>query len=444
MTQVVVADRYEVVRALGKGAFGHTLLAQDRREGREVALKVLSLDGIANWKAFELFEREAAVLRHLRHSGVPEIYETFRAPWNGADSAWLAMEYIEGPTLAECIESSRSLDLAGVRRVFMEMLGILDYLHSRVPPVLHRDIKPANVILRPNGSVALVDFGSVRNVVRGVDDAGSTVAGTYGYMPYEQYMGQATPASDLYSAAATLLHIITGRPPSEWMTEEGRVQVPHHASCGEPLRSILVRLLSPTPIERFQSAREVMDELLAGAASVGAGTVVPRRSRAVAQRAAPPAPALLQPDTPRPIEGETKTLLRKLSYSSWQLMSSERDPNSRPSGLDIATIVFFSVITVGILPLMMWSHARGRRKKVERFLMEGIPGIARILDMEKEKIGFEVTTTRVRYEFEADGRTHRDADSVLPTIAVRWDAGDYIHILYRPDNDYDSIIISTN
>lgn len=443
MTELV-ADRYAIVRPLGRGSFGHTMLAQDQKEERHVALKVLSLDASSNWKAFELFEREAAVLRHLRHSGVPAIYDSFRAPWRGSDSAWLAMEYIEGATLAECIEAARTMDLPGIRRLFLDMLGILDYLHSRVPPLLHRDIKPSNVILRPDGSVALVDFGSVRNVVRGADDAGSTIAGTYGYMPYEQYMGQATPASDLYSAAATLLHVITGRPPSEWMSEEGRVRVPDHASCGEPLRSILVRLLAPTPIERYQSAREVIDAMLGGATSAESGAVVVRRNSGILRRTIPSPPlALSEPNVPRPIAGETKALLRKLSYSPWQLMSSDRNPDAKPGAVEIATIAFFSVITAGILPLVMWSYARARTRKLKQFLREGILGTARILDMENEKIGFEVSTTRVRYEFEADGRLHRDVDSVLPTIAARWDRDDTIHILYRPDHDYDSVIIST-
>lgn len=75
---------------------------------------------------------------------------------------------------------------------------MLEYLHERVPPVLHRDIKPANIIVRTNGSPVLVDFGSVRQVFLSADESGSTVAGTYGYMPYVQYMGQASPASDLF------------------------------------------------------------------------------------------------------------------------------------------------------------------------------------------------------------------------------------------------------
>jgi serine/threonine protein kinase len=95
-------------------------------------------------------------------------------------------------------------------------------LHARVPPVLHRDIKPANVILRPDGAPVLVDFGAVRTVFRAAAEGGSTVVGTFGYMPFEQYMGQASPASDLYALGATLLHVITGRGPAEFATPRRR------------------------------------------------------------------------------------------------------------------------------------------------------------------------------------------------------------------------------
>ncbi|HSJ63921.1 MAG TPA: serine/threonine-protein kinase [Gemmatimonadaceae bacterium] len=446
MSSHPIAGRYEVIRPLGQGAFAQTLLARDQQGDRHVALKVLSLRDTAEWKTYELFEREAAVLRTLRHSGIPAMYDTFRAPWNDADSAWLAMEYIEGTTLAQCIAESRAMDPAAIRRLFMEVLGVLEYLHSRLPPILHRDIKPANIILRPDGAIALVDFGSVRHVVRRPDEAGSTVAGTYGYMPYEQYMGRASPASDLYSAAATLLHLITGRAPSDWMAEDGRVQVPDQVTCGEPLRSILVRLLAPSPADRFQSARETIDAMLGGAALAAARAgVAVRDSRPPVPRHRPAPPALLGfGAAPRRIEGETAALLRKLTYSQWQLIAGNRDPNWRPGVADMAVVAFFSIITAGILPLVTWSFARTRKRQIQEYLMDGTPAIARILDMEKESTAFDMKMMRVRYEFEADGAVHRGVDSVLRPIAERWDSGDSIHILYLPHRDYASAIVSTS
>jgi hypothetical protein len=165
---------------------------------------------------------------------------------------------------------------------------------------------------------------------------------------------------------------------------------------------------------------------------------------AVIRRPSTPPAAITLAAVPRPMEGETAALLHRLSYSSWQLMTASRDPDARPSAVDMATIAFFSVLTVGILPLIMWSVAHGRRRRLRQFLADGLPALATVLDMEKEVIAFDVKMTRVRYEFEADGRLRRDVDNVLPSIAARWDPGDAIHVLYLPGRDYESMIISTS
>jgi serine/threonine protein kinase len=171
-----VAGRYEVIRPLGAGGFGRTVLARDTRVGRLVAIKALKRPD--DLKALELFEREAAVLPSLRHAGIPEVYEQLRDVWEGVPTSLLVMEYIEGRSLAEVIEAGDRLDQSDVLHLMVELLSVLEYLHGRMPPVLHRDIKPANLILGPAGAVTLVDFGAVRAVHRYANDPGSTVGGT--------------------------------------------------------------------------------------------------------------------------------------------------------------------------------------------------------------------------------------------------------------------------
>ena len=439
---VLVAERYEVIRPLGRGSFAHTLLARDIRLGRQVALKVLHSRGVTDLKAYELFEREAAVLRDLRHPGVPAIHASFRAQWEGADAAFLVMEYIEGSSLAELISDRRHLEHAEVMNLFVELLGILDYLHSRVPPVLHRDIKPANLIVRPEGGPVLVDFGAVRNVFRSPDEDGSTVVGTYGYMPYEQYMGQASPASDLYALGATFLHLVTGRPPPEFMTTAGRLEIPPALPCGEPLRGLLVRMLAPAQADRFQSARAVRSALLQSSAvgppppsEAGPSTDLVART--------PPLPVELGP-VPRRLTGDNARLLRAVSYSPWQLMNTQARGREAPGIVDLVILTFFSLVTAGILPAIFFSMYFSRRKRYKRFVRYGLPAVARVLDKQDEKIGFEEKLTRVRYEFEVDGRRRRGSDQVLPAIGEHWDPGDLIQILYLPDRDFDSVIISTS
>jgi serine/threonine protein kinase len=436
MADTRIADRYDVVRSLGRGSFAQTYLAYDTTTDRQVAIKVLHPRAATDWKSYELFEREAAVLRELRHRAIPAVYEAFRAPWDGADAAFLVMEYIDGASLAEIIAEKRHLDSTEVVLLFVEMLGVLDYLHSRVPPILHRDIKPANLIVRSDGSPALVDFGAVRNVFRGPDEGGSTVVGTYGYMPYEQYMGRATPSSDLYALAATFLHLLTGRAPAEFMTEDGALAVPSTLPCSDQFARVLGKLLS-SPTERYRSARDARAALLGGVAD--------ERSNAIVRQPIPsqalPIPAPLAEPVPRPFTSDMQELLKKVAYSPAALLSpKQKSPEWTAGGL--AVVVLLGIATAGVLPAIFFGIHRSRKKRIQRFLTLGTPATARIRDMTPEKTAFEQYLTRVRYEFEADGQVRRDSDLVLPSISDRWDPGALIQVLYIADDGYDSVIIS--
>jgi serine/threonine protein kinase len=439
----LVGGRYEILRTLGQGAFGRTFLARDREQDRTVAIKLLDTRGRDDWKAYELFKREAEVLRAVRHHGIPEVYETFQDVWFGAPAAFLVMEYIEGTSLEHMISEKRSLDAAAVVHLFLELLGVLDYLHSRVPPILHRDIKPSNIIVRPNGFPALVDFGSVRRVYMAPEESGSTVAGTYGYMPYEQYMGQATPASDLYATAATLLHLLTGRPPRDFMTDEGRIQVPESLPCEPQLRAVIARLLRPSPAERYANAREVRHALVAGTpATAGAVGVAKPPSRPVRRYTEAAAQLFALPPAPRALKGETRRLLKETSPSALRLMSASSKLDEEWTIMGAVSLVFFSTITMGILPLVFATMASQRRRRMRRFFQGGVPAMAEVLKVELQETAFDEKLARVGYEFEADGHTHRDSDTVLPGIADRWQPGDQIPVLYLPERDYDSVIVA--
>jgi serine/threonine protein kinase len=435
----IVAGRYELVRLLGQGAFGCTYLARDRTLERSVALKVLDPRTTADWKAFDRFEREAAVLRSLRHHGIPEVHDLIQDEWQGGKATFLIMEYIEGVSLQQAIDDRLEMDSADIVAMFLDQLTILEYLHGRVPPILHRDIKPTNIILRPNDQPALVDFGSVRHVFMEPDESGSTIAGTYGYMPYEQYMGQATPASDLYALGATFLHLLTGRPPKDFMTSEGRIGVPATLPVDARMRAILARLLLPSPAERFQSARDVRHALLgtASIAVVGSGT-----GSLVGVSPRPPVvtPAPLVEPVPRP-KRDTEKLLKEIAPSALQLMDGSTKPADRPGVLDWFVVGFFSVLTAGVLPMVFASMARARRRRLRKFLRDGLPTIGEILSIEIEKAAFDSTIARVGYQFQADGELYRDTDQMLPMIAGRWRPGDHVQVLYLPQHNYDSVII---
>jgi serine/threonine protein kinase len=443
MTQTL-ADRYEVVRQLGRGSFGQTLLARDFEQNRDVAIKVFDPKITSDWKAQQLFEREAEVLRALRHHGVPEIYNYLRTERDGTTVALLVMEYIEGASIMQMIDERRVLDGETVMHLLLELLSVLEYLHGRVPPILHRDIKPSNIIVRPDGSPVLGDFGSVRRVFLAEDESGSTIAGTYGYMPYEQYMGQASPSSDLYALGATMLHLMTGRAPREFMNDHGSIQVPDLPG-DERVSAVLKRMLRTSPAERFVSARDARMALIGATsaaiamiASPAATTVAPLRTAAALAKSVERLPEQL----PRPIDGQTQKLFESLSPRVLSLLRSDLKPSDRLSGADMLAIGFFSLISMGIIPLIWVGNSRARKRRLRHFLRNGIEVIGEVRGIETETNSLGEKLGKVTYEFTANGDVHRDADRVPASIAQRWAPGHGIRLLYIPEEEFDSIIIS--
>lgn len=189
---------------LGQGGQGSTWKARHRVTGKLAAIKRFRVADVADWKRLELFEREARVLAALDHPAIPRLLAS-GSSIDGAER-WIAMELVEGETLARRVGLPSSI--GQLARWFDEALAVLDYLHSRVPPVLHRDLKPHNMIVRPDGSLALVDFGSVRVAL--APEGGSTVVGTFGFLAPEQLHGAASPASDLYALGVTMIALASG------------------------------------------------------------------------------------------------------------------------------------------------------------------------------------------------------------------------------------------
>jgi Zn-finger nucleic acid-binding protein len=248
--------RYRIVRPLAAGGTAMVHIVEEVATGAVWVAKSLHLSAVPEWKVWQLFERGAEVLRGLDHPGIPRFRELIRHEGDGAADLWLIEEYIPGRDLRRILERHPTAPLDKALRLAAAVLSILRYLHTRTPPVLHRDVKPSNIILRPDGRVVLIDFGSVQEVLRQATLGGSTVAGTYGYMPPEQYMGKAEPASDVYAVGATLLHLVTGRGPSELPVRDMRVDTSQVLSGQPDLRALLDRLMDPRVERRVRSAQE--------------------------------------------------------------------------------------------------------------------------------------------------------------------------------------------
>jgi serine/threonine protein kinase len=257
-----LAGGYRVERVLAQGPHGRVYRAQ-AADGSVLALKELQFASVPGAQQIDAFEREAATLKRLHHPRIPRFIESFAEGEGVHLRLYLAAEFIEGEMLSARIAKG-PMDEAQLRDVAEQVLTVLVYLHKL--GVIHRDIKPDNLIVRPSGEVVLVDFGSARRL-SGSRTYGSTLVGTFGYMPTEQLGGTVDATSDLYALGATLLHAATGNPPSEMLSGDFSLRVPARI----PLRDLIERLVQPRRERRLQGAEVALDVLRRGP---GAGQAV--------------------------------------------------------------------------------------------------------------------------------------------------------------------------
>lgn len=222
-------------------------------ENRPVLLKTIDLRQAGSWKELELFEREAMLLQQLQHPRLPHLLAWGRE----AQSFWLISEWIPGESLAGLLAQGWRPDEHEVRQLALQLLETLSWLHAR--QLVHRDLKPANLILNPAGELFVIDFGSV--LLRLNPAGGSTVAGTFGYMAPEQLTGRAGPASDLYAAGATLIHLLSGQIPADLPQERLRLCFEGYVACSAAMTRWLQRMTAPVPEDRFASAQEALEAL---------------------------------------------------------------------------------------------------------------------------------------------------------------------------------------
>jgi serine/threonine protein kinase len=251
----LLATRYRLGPQLGHGSQGEIFLARDEKakpgDDKEVVVKRLTPRG--TWKSFELFEREAKVLSQLRHAGVPRHLATVEEPPGTFN---LVMQRAPGENLRD-LAKRRRLSETELRDVLIRCLEILDYLHTRTPPIVHRDIKPSNIMRAPDGRCALVDFGGVLDAAR--EKGGSTMVGTFGYMAPEQLHGKSVPATDIYALGATIVALAGGIEPEDVPRKGLAMDLEEHLPSLEPtFRAALAAMTDPDPDKRPQRAREVV------------------------------------------------------------------------------------------------------------------------------------------------------------------------------------------
>jgi len=244
-------ERYEIIRELGRGGAGITYLARDCLLGREVVVKLLHFGLLGDWKAVELFEREAAVLKGLHHERIPACVDFFSTDRDGVPQFVLVRDYVNGVSLQGRVEGGWRGTEAEICDIGVRLVRIIAHIHSVRPPVIHRDINPRNIIIREDAEVFLVDFGGVQDAIRLSAGATSTIVGTPGYTPMEQFVGRATVRSDLYAAAATFLFLLTHRNPADLPLKDMKIDFPSVIQISSPgLSRVLSNWLEPDESRR--------------------------------------------------------------------------------------------------------------------------------------------------------------------------------------------------
>ena len=262
----VLHERYQLKQKLGQNAGRQTWLAEDIgvSPSELVVVKLLAFGGEVQWDDLKLFEREAQILKQLNHPRIPKYRDYFhideRSLWFG-----LVQEYIPGSSLREQLTQGKRFTPKQVRKVAVDVLKILEFLHQLSPTVLHRDIKPSNLIWGEDEQIYLVDFGAVQDRAA-KEGATFTVVGTYGYAPMEQFGGRAVPASDLYALGATLIHLLTGTAPADLPSRNLRISFTERVSLSPSMVSWIEKLTEPALEQRFKSATDALLALESGMA----------------------------------------------------------------------------------------------------------------------------------------------------------------------------------
>jgi serine/threonine protein kinase len=273
----VVDGRYNVQAKIGGGGMADVWLAEDSHLQRRIALKVLHGRFAQDREFVMRFQREAESAAALQHPNIVSVFD--RGEWEG--TYYIAMEYIEGPTLKQLIDSGITVE-QGVA-VIRQVLQAAGYAHRQ--GIVHRDLKPQNVIVDPEGKAVVTDFGIARAGVSEITQTGS-VMGTPHYLSPEQAQGfEVTAVSDLYSVGVMLYEALTGRVPFEGESAVAVAmkqvsQMPQRPSSIQPrvspaLDAVVMRALEKDPGQRLQSADAfiaALDQAMRDPGGVGRGT----------------------------------------------------------------------------------------------------------------------------------------------------------------------------
>ena len=267
--RTIINDRYEIGRRIGRGGMAEIFQARDILLDRSVAIKVLFPEFATDPAFVERFRREAQAAGGLNHPNIVGVYD-----WGRVNNTYyIAMEYVDGRTLADILKQSGTLTPLQVCDVISEVAAALGSAHQN--GVIHRDVKPGNILVSATGQVKVADFGIARALGAGVEQGltqTGAVMGTATYFSPEQAQGAPTDQrSDIYSLGIVMYEMLAGSAPflGENAVAIAYKQVHEQAnplhdrieSIPEPISVIVAKCMAKSPDDRYSTAGEVRDEL---------------------------------------------------------------------------------------------------------------------------------------------------------------------------------------
>jgi eukaryotic-like serine/threonine-protein kinase len=252
----VIDGKYEILKLIGQGGMSKVYLAMDKRLNKQWAVKEIekTTKDKNNDVIVQSAIAEANMIKRLDHPSLPRIVDII----DRGNVIFVIMDYIEGEPLSDIVDEYGAQPQEIVIEWAKQLCEVLDYLHTRNPAIIYRDMKPGNVMLKPDGSIKLIDFGIAREY-KDQNLADTVSLGTKGYAAPEQFggQGQTDPRTDVYCLGVTLYHLITGQNPSEPPYELYPIRYWNpHLSGG--LERIIQKCTQLNPEDRYQSCAELL------------------------------------------------------------------------------------------------------------------------------------------------------------------------------------------
>ena len=251
----LVDGKYKILSKVGQGGMSVVYMAINEKANKTWAVKEVRKDGVLDFEAVKQgLVAETDILKKLNHPNLPSIIDVIDTD----DSFIIIMDYVQGNSLNKALEEFGAQPQEYVIEWAKQLCDVLGYLHSRQPPIIYRDMKPANIMLKPDGNITLIDFGTAREF-KEKNLADTTCLGTVGYAAPEQFggMGQTDARTDIYCLGATLYHLVTGCNPSEPPYEMKPIREINPGLSGG-LERIILKCTQRNPADRYQSAAELM------------------------------------------------------------------------------------------------------------------------------------------------------------------------------------------